>query len=140
LWEDWCLTRRQAARQQGRKFTPQENLDDIVTYMMKSISGQGQLQQQQLSAEQRQQLLALAQQQQEQQQRQQEQGRELPGSAQEAVDPQLSRQEDQGTMQQPRQVQEAGDASQGGMEQQQQQQQQQSDGVLLNKQHSQSSQ
>lgn len=42
LWEDWCLARRQAARLQGKTFTAQENLDDVVTYMMKSLSGQGQ--------------------------------------------------------------------------------------------------
>lgn len=41
LWEDWCLRRRQAARAQGRQFTPQENLDDVVTYMMKRLVGQG---------------------------------------------------------------------------------------------------
>lgn len=41
LWEDWCLMRRQAARQKGRRFTAQENLDDVVTYMMKSLSGAG---------------------------------------------------------------------------------------------------
>lgn len=46
LWEDWCLTRRQAARQQGRKFTAQENLDDMVTYMMKGLTGQLPVQQQ----------------------------------------------------------------------------------------------
>lgn len=33
--------RRQAARQKGRRFTAQENLDDVVTYMMKSLSGAG---------------------------------------------------------------------------------------------------
>jgi hypothetical protein len=38
-WEDWCLERRKAARLQGRKFTAQENLDDIVTYVMKSVTG-----------------------------------------------------------------------------------------------------
>lgn len=47
LWEDWCLSRRQAARLQGKTFTAQENLDDVVTYMMKSLSGQGQSTQQQ---------------------------------------------------------------------------------------------
>jgi hypothetical protein len=48
LWEDWCLSRRQAARLQGKTFTAQENLDDVVTYMMKSLSGQSPQQQQQV--------------------------------------------------------------------------------------------
>lgn len=61
LWEDWNLTRRQAARQQGRKFTPQENLDDIVTYMMKSLTGQMPQQQQQQQGHEQQQLLAASQ-------------------------------------------------------------------------------
>jgi hypothetical protein len=138
LWEDWCLTRRQAARQQGRRFTPQENLDDIVTYMMKSISGQAQLQQQLMSAEERQQLVALAQQQQQQQQEEWEQ--QLVGSPQQEANTQLTQQQTQGAGHQGEQVQEAEYASQAGMEQQQQQQQQQSDGVLLSKQNSQPSQ
>lgn len=36
-WEDWCLARRQAARARGKKFTVQENVDDMVTLFMTGI-------------------------------------------------------------------------------------------------------
>uniref|UniRef100_A0A383VFU6 Thioredoxin domain-containing protein n=1 Tax=Tetradesmus obliquus TaxID=3088 RepID=A0A383VFU6_TETOB len=36
-WEDWCLARRQAARARGKKFSAQENLDDMVSLMMNGL-------------------------------------------------------------------------------------------------------
>jgi hypothetical protein len=36
-WEDWCLARRQAARARGKKFSVQENLDDMVSLMMNGL-------------------------------------------------------------------------------------------------------
>lgn len=37
VWDDWCLARRQAARQQGRKFTLQENVDDFVALLLQRV-------------------------------------------------------------------------------------------------------
>jgi hypothetical protein len=36
-WEDWCLARRQAARARGKKFSVQENLDDMVSLIMNGL-------------------------------------------------------------------------------------------------------
>ena len=33
-WEGWCLERRQVARQRGRKFTVQENFEDLMQVLM----------------------------------------------------------------------------------------------------------
>jgi hypothetical protein len=33
-WEGWCLQRRQVARQRGRKFTVQENVEDLMQLLM----------------------------------------------------------------------------------------------------------
>eukprot|EP00879_Flechtneria_rotunda_P032541 GHRR01035764.1.p1 GENE.GHRR01035764.1~~GHRR01035764.1.p1 ORF type:complete len:252 (+),score=79.10 GHRR01035764.1:360-1115(+) len=36
-WEDWCLARRQAARARGKKFTVQDNMDDMFNLMLSGL-------------------------------------------------------------------------------------------------------
>jgi hypothetical protein len=65
-WEDWCLTKRQAARIRGKKFTLQENMDDLTTLMLTGLQ-----QQFKVVAEHQPQILAAGREQQQQQSEQQ---------------------------------------------------------------------
>lgn len=39
-WDEWCLARRQAARARGRRFSMQENTDDLAAMLLGGLQQQ----------------------------------------------------------------------------------------------------